>query len=346
MFTVTRSGVTLDCRGATIDASGRRYGIHVRGDGIADVTIRACRIADPEVNGVMISSRTGNGRKHAWPLAERYAGSPTRITVEDVAVTDAPNVGIYVGSYVTDAVLRRPSVSSSGSAGIYLDHSSRRTLIEDGTIERNGWGTFWQPRFLSRDYRREGIAIDSSADNVIRRNRISGNAGGGIFLYKNCQEYASTKRNSVPRWLPSRGNLIEDNDFADQPVGVWVASRQDRDIAFMECGDPAYAPGRHLDAAPDNRIRANRFADVALPARIEDDGTIVEANTVREGAEACVVVGTRARSQVLGRPVVGTVLRDNACPAGAAYRFLHGARPARFDGNRQGGGPASAVVEE
>ncbi len=329
---IAKAGVTLDCAGATLDSRG------MTGNTItvlaSDVTVRNCLLLPGRDHGIRIVSQTGTAAKQALPKEERYARTPSGVTIADVTIRNPGRTGVFVDNYVRGTHLVRVRVESAADSGIYLEQSSTGTVIEDSALVGNGFGELLRPKISV--WKREGIAIDSSADNVIRRTLFSGNAGGGIFLYKNCHEHAASNPNSVPRWMPSARNEISDNRFENEPIGVWVASRQSRLLFDMQCGDPQYAPGLFLDAAPDNRIRGNQFSGGDIAIRVEDDGTqIVDNRMVRPGT-ACVKVGTTPRSVILNRPVIGTILTGNRCegaPAGGAFVFTDGSRPASASGN-------------
>src|SRR5262249_13833436 len=136
-------------------------------------------------------------------------------------------------------------------------------------------------RYLSTG--REGIAVDGSRNNQIRRNRLARNSAGGIFLYKNCGEYITQKPN---QWWQRRyaadGNLIEANTISDEPNGIWIGSRMEENQIFLDCSDPVYVSGPisriHLDYAAHNVVRRNRLTRVDNGIRVEDDGNRIEKN--------------------------------------------------------------------
>ncbi len=336
---IDRPGVTLDCAGATLDSRG------IAGNTITirapDVSVRHCTLLPGRDHGIRIQSRLPKAEKHALPLEARYARSPSGVTIADVTIRDPGRTGIFVDSYVRDTRIVRVRVEKAADSGIYLEQSSTGTVIDDSALVGNGFGSLFSPKIGA--WKREGIAIDSSADNVIRNTLFSGNAGGGVFLYKNCHEHAATNPQSTERWMPSARNEIAGNRFENEPVGVWVAARQSRNLSDMECGDPAYAPGYYLDAAPDNRIRDNRFSGGDVAIRVEDDGTDIRDNAIQSPRTACVQVGTGPRARLLKRPVTGTVLDGNSCdgvPAARAFVFTDGARPSVAEDNR----PANGIV--
>jgi hypothetical protein len=120
----------------------------------------------------------------------------------------------------------------------------------------------------------------------------------------------------------------------------------------MDCSDPAYIDEDirrvHLDPASGNTIRANNFLYNVYGVRVEDDATVVEDNDFTDNGpdHQAVIVGTKERTNVLGEPVTGTVLRDNrAAIAGNPdpYRWIWSHTATTDTGNRSHGSPVTLV---
>lgn len=336
---IDQPGTTLDCAGGTLDGRGQKDTVvTIRA---SNVTVTRCTILSGEGHGILVRSEMPKSAKHALSHAEAYAASPSNVTISDVVIRDAGHSGIYVNTYVRNTHIDRVRIEDSADAAIYLDMSTTGAVVENSTFTGNGFGSATRPR--SGGGKREAIAIDSSSRNIIRNNLFKGNGGGGIYLYKNCHEHADTNPQSTPRWMPSEKNEITRNRFENEPTGVWVASRQSRNLTGSKCGDPSYAPGTYLDAAPNNSVHDNTFVGGNIGIRVEDDGNTLAGNTLTDQDQMCVLVGTGPRSQVLNRPVTGTVLTGNRCrnvPANRAFVFTDGARPAKASGNQ----PADGLV--
>lgn len=336
---IDQPGITLDCKGGTLDNSaGKQTVVTVRAP---NVTVKNCTIIAGGGHGILVTSAMSKAEKHALPHAEAYAQSPSNVTISNVTVKNAEHSGIYVSTYVRNTHIDRVTVDRSADAAIYLDQSSMGAVVENSTFTGNGFGSATRPR--SGGGRREAIAIDSSSHNVIRNNLFKANGGGGVYLYKNCHEHAANNPQSTVRWMPSEKNTISGNRFENEPTGVWVASRQSRNLTGSECGDPSYAPGIYIDRAPDNTVRDNTFLGGGIGIRVEDDGNTLAQNTLTGQEQFCIRVGTGPRSKVLNKPVVGTVLTGNSCidvPANRAFVFTDGARPAKAANNK----PADGVV--
>jgi parallel beta-helix repeat protein len=292
-----------------------------------------------------------------YPEGEEYLTPTADILLEDNHFRGSRGVGVFVDAYVEDVTLRGNTVDGAGSTGIYLETGSRRNRVEGNSIIYGGYiengpngqlRTFNGTQIWFWGVGREGLAVDGSYENDIVGNAFYGNSNGGLFLYKNCGEYPDSGR-YFERRHHADDNLIEGNTFVGGRNGVWVGSRMGENTLPMECTDPAYVESGLtrvvLDYAADNVVRANRFVDVTYGIRVEDDGTVVEGNTFESTTPGkhAVIVGTPYRTTVLGRPVDGTVLRDNTSSlAGNAfpYRWVHGHTGSTVSGNTALGAPA------
>lgn len=264
---ITRSNTTVDCRGAVLDGRNEKsFGIVVNSKGkpLSDVTIKNCKIQNYTHSGIRITSDIA-ANQLSPDHAENYRRTPTRVNLENVEVTGSGRVGIYFDDYVTHSTLKDSVVRGSYMSGIYLEHSSRNNKIIGNQITNNGHESFGKGK-------REGLAVDSSAYNLIEGNHFESNGAGGVFLYKNCGEHFSTGK-SVIRWQHSDHNIIRNNTFVNEPVGIWLASRQNRDLSGFDCGDkPRDVSGKYFaDYADNNVVEGNRFEGDGV--KVRDDGT-------------------------------------------------------------------------
>lgn len=263
---ITTSHTTVNCNGAILEGNNERaFGIVVNSKGkpLSDVVIRNCKVRNFTRSGIRITSDIPANKLSA-NHDENYRRTPTRITLDNVEVTGSGRVGIYFDDYVTHSTLSHSVVRDSYMSGIYLEHSSRNNKIVDNQIIDNGHESFGKGK-------REGLAVDSSAYNLIEGNRFESNGAGGVFLYKNCGEHFSTGK-SVIRWQHSDYNVIRHNTFVNEPVGIWLASRQNRDLSGFDCGDkPRDASGKYFnDYADNNVVEGNRFDGVKM--KVLDNG--------------------------------------------------------------------------
>lgn len=269
---ITASHTTVDCRGAVLDGNNEKsFGIFINSKGkpMSDVTIRNCKVRNYTHSGIRVTSDIA-ANKLSSDHEENYRRTPTRITLENVEVSGSGRVGIYFDDYVTHSTLKNSVVRDSYMSGIYLEHSSRNNNIVNNQIINNGHESFGKGK-------REGLAVDSSAYNLIEGNRFESNGAGGVFLYKNCGEHFSTGK-SVIRWQHSDHNVIRNNTFINEPVGIWLASRQNRDLSGFDCGDkPRDGSGKYFaDYADNNVVEGNRFVG---------KGTYLRDTSLKEGPQ-------------------------------------------------------------
>ena len=273
---ITTSHTTLDCRNSTFIGTGReKIGLIIdsKGKPLSDVTVKNCNFEKFDSSGVRVTWSEVDTRK-GDDHARIYARTPTGITFDNINVRDSGAVGIYIDDYVTDTTIKNSTIIDSLGVGIYLEHSSQRIKLLDNKIIGNGVRTDKSAR--------EGVAVDSSANNVIQGNLFNRNAAGAIFLYKNCGEHISNGK-QVLRWQHSDGNLIKNNVFVDEKVGVWLASRQGRNLSKWDCGDPPMnARGQYADYANNNKLENNTFCRTATP--VKDDG---KGNQVDGSKNSC-----------------------------------------------------------
>lgn len=249
---INQSNTHLDCKGAQFKGrSGWKIGLLIdsKGKELKNISIKNCRFYGFESSGIrvtwdVIDSRKGDDRDAI------YAKTPRDISISNVTVEKSGRVGIYIDDYVQDLTVADSVISDSGAVGIYLEHSTQRINIINNQIVNNGYGG---------RVNREGLAIDSSAHNKVIGNVFKSNNAGGIFLYKNCGENIDSGK-QVVRWQHSDFNIIKNNYFENEKIGVWLASRQERDLRGMKCGDPVLnSRGWYADFADNNVLDDNQF---------------------------------------------------------------------------------------
>ena len=339
---ITASRVTLDCRGAVVEGTGRGgTGIEVRAPADADlsgVTIRNC-----VVRGFLNSIRITREGFRALAAGHEYDHGIRDVLIERTQVSGSRGVGIFVDGYVTRTTIRHSTVTGAGSSGIYLEAGSADNVVTSNTIRDNGFRengpggsvfNFSGIRFRFWGIGREGLSIDGSRRNLVAGNSFAGNAAGGIFLYTNCGEFVNSR---PERWFQRRygadDNLIVANRFEGGVNGVWVGSRMGESTLPMECSDPTYVEQGitfiTLDRAARNKVFGNSFRAVTYGVRVEDDDTKVVANRFSgpDATHHAVVIGTPSRTSVLGKPVRGTSLIANTSAIRAnpnPYRWVEG----------------------
>lgn len=354
-FEVTASDVVLDCRGAVVertDLDGRGIAIRAPADvALSNVVVRNC-IVQGFQNGIRI---TRQGFKDL-PAGQEYDTRFSNILVENTRVVGTRSTGLFVDGYVTGVTLRNLEITGSGSVGIYLEAGSRDNVVKRCHIHDNGYGDVTPEgvpinvggvefRYISTG--REGIAIDGSRNNRILRNRIANNSAGGIFLYKNCgEDFTSNPDGWWTRRYGAGGNEISRNRIVDTPNGVWIGSRMAENQFFMDCSDAAYVSTGltriYEDFAEANVVNRNVFENTVHGVRVEDGAARIERNrfTSADPAHQAILIGTKYRTEVLGRPVSGTLVRANRADItgnAAPFVWIHAHEGTYFASNRANG---------
>lgn len=299
---ISSSNVTLDCQGATFDGGGKvKYGVLIDGRGmpISNITVENCNILNYADTAVVV-----RGLKKSQVSAdqqENYTRSPSNVVIRNVVTDRNRRSGVYFDDYVFNSSLQNSTVKGSGGVGVYLDQGTKGITLQNNVIESNG-------RAEGRKSTREGVAIDSSAKNIIKDNTFRDNGAGGIFLYKNCGERYNSK-NGILRWQSSNDNLIENNTFVDEKVGVWLASRQSKDLSKWGCGDQSVDVQKkyYRDYANYNTVRGNKFCRVNVAVRNEGDNNRVESNAFDAEPKKMIVLPFQNKPKPSGELSVGNI---------------------------------------
>jgi parallel beta-helix repeat protein len=340
---ILSSNVTLDCNGHMLTTQDYReeeshllQGILIKSKSPAQVleniTIKNCVISNFR-NGIYISIKSTRQERldaiESKTEDSLRARSPINILISNVETFQNRNSGIYVGAYVVGSIIEKSLIKRTGGVGVYLEYGSQRNILRENSFIDNGYRSLIDPPLEKVSFR-EGLAVDSSAFNIIENNTFSGNAAGGIYLYKNCYEKFSENK-GVPRTQASHHNIIRGNRFSNSRIGVWVAARQHRNLVAWDCGDKSPYTGENekkyfLDYAHDNLIESNIFSSMAkfdnsIGVRIEDDNTVVRGNIFR-GAFNYINVGTYLRNKELRQPVLGTVIIGNGTAVRSGFSSL------------------------
>lgn len=278
------SATTLDCKGATLDGSRgsvnfSRPTILIRstkGDNggwsaPSDITVRNCVIkgalrlqglgTNGQAKAVQSSSLTPDHTAFA------QASAPTRISLSALTLVADARVPLYIGPGVTKVRLEKSTLTGqSDGPALYLDAESA-----ENTISENRFAV---------DSRREQIAIDGSAKNLIRGNVFDDPVSGGVFLYRNCGE-GGTIRHQKPQNNTISGNTFKYRMAFMAKPAVWLNSRNGAQRYCFR--DPAHPFGSSLssqDFAQFNTVTGNRLVGGGASLirntdpsnRIEDNG--------------------------------------------------------------------------
>ena len=317
-FELNQSNSSLDCGGTLLstmsDDNSKASAIMIKPK--TDKAIENIAVANCHVNGyghaLHIRQYSNPNQRYARgfinPTANR-ALAPNDIRIINVSSRNSINSGMFVGDHVHNITFDKVHIQNAGTVGLYLEFGSRDNVIKNSVFVGNGFRTF-KPN-------REAIAVDSSSNNRIENNHFIHNGAGSVLLYRNCFEHADdpTRGNHFKRTESSRDNIIANNVFEDEPVGVWVASRQSRNLKGFECG--AYLVKQtpfasyHLDSAKNNQIIDNRFEQVEQGVIVEDDGTLIEGNRFAATVGMPIAVGSEIREESAAGAIKNTRIKDN-----------------------------------
>jgi parallel beta-helix repeat protein len=364
-FIISRSNVTFDCNHATLNGLGkvaqnglyRRYKkseaprntafsiIGSEDSFLQNITIKNCNLRF-YINGFNVGFTLKPATRHALKQGKNIEAlenklrtrSPKNIRIENNKIIDSHKSGIFLQRYITHVTANNNVIHGAGDIGIYLESGSQKNTISNSTFSRNG-GTFYNIRKRMRKLRfrkREAIAMDSSAYNIIKNNTFINNAGGAIFMYKNCYERHQEAR-QLPRYQGSNFNLIKNNTFSNERKGIWIASRQSRNLANFNCGDNLLttqnAKKYYEDFSKNNTIINNTFKNTDIPIIIEDDHTRIINNIFKHTKFNDIIIGA---SNKVGRlhTIKGTLIKNNRFSFKSSVLQRNHPTGTRFSGNQ------------
>lgn len=342
-FILDKDNVTFDCNGATLNGLNQSkpnavfdaYSAANKPTNTAflvrssNIRIKNCIIIN-YVGGVIVDSRVPKDLHNKLRQRQNVSSiennlrqqGPKNITVSNSKILDSHKHGVYLQRYVTRFSFINGEISNTGSSAIYFESGTRNNLIKNSRFANNGYINYKRdqrirvPKFPTAE--REAIAVDSSAYNKIVGNRFENNGKGAVFLYKNCFEKHQNKA-QLPRFQHSNYNEISNNVFVNERYGVWLASRQSKQLSRFKCGDPLMYQVNNLlgknkyyqDYARHNRVHNNTFSSVRYGVTVEDDHNSIVGNTFKSSSQVDIQVGTPYRSKALKKPVVVTAVENN-----------------------------------
>lgn len=338
-FIITESHTTLDCQGALMSSTDdKKTAIIIRtptgaSEGIHDITVKNCYTSGYN-HGLLIEQQTPPNQRYEQlqqgktTLDEQRKLSPHDIRIEHLAVAHSRNSGIFVGDHVQNVQFYGVGVVASGTVGLYFEFGSSHNEVSHSYFSQNGFRQVTVAGVGVGKPNREAIAIDSSAHNVIANNEFDHNGAGGVFLYRNCFEHADdpTQANHFLRTQGSDGNVIQGNSFVREPVGVWIAARQSRNLKGFECGaytiSETLLTSYHLDEAEYNTVTHNQFDSVENAVIVEDDNNVVSKNTFSPSVKTPISIGSSVREVSSEGVVKGNQINQNTFGAVGGIRFV------------------------
>jgi hypothetical protein len=136
------------------------------------------------------------------------AAAPTNITFDNLTIAGTGTSLVYFYSGVTNSRLVNSELKGFPGDGvaIYLDAESAYNIIKNNTIHAD-------------TNRREQLAIDGSAGNLIIGNYFSALDHGGIYVYRNCGENGAVRHTE-----PSHNRIVNNTFFYDRYTEAQAAS--------------------------------------------------------------------------------------------------------------------------
>lgn len=250
------SNTALDCNGAVIQAAYTTPAVLITSvlkngtwDVPQNIQIKNCKIK----GSLRIHGMSPNGQGEYLRESSLHEGhtkrvqqaAPRNIVLDNLSIASARNM-LYFAPGVQYVTLKNSRFNgNTGGSAIYMDAESGNNLIENNV-------------FNVKTKVRELIAVDGSANNVIRGNTFVQPEYGAIFLYRNCGE-GGTIRHQTPSNNQIVSNRFELGDTIRLPV-VWLASRKGKTNHCDE--DKGYSFGSSVndsDFAQNNTVEDNRF---------------------------------------------------------------------------------------
>lgn len=305
------NGVTVDCSGSTID--GRQGTLNAGQDMIAvaprrisefewerpeNIVIRNCTVlGSVRLLGMDHPDLHNSSRCHG-PFAfdrPRCAGHTARTQAAATRNVEFHNMRIvaqgrrtpvYFGPGTTDSKLLHSDIGgrvNGGGVAIYLDAESAGNVVRNNIVH-------------VATERREQIAVDGSARNLIAGNQIAAAGKGGIFLYRNCGE-GGIVRHQSPQYNRILNNVLVDPPTTGNPAFdglrkplIWVGSRtgDPREFCRFDDGLPFGSGVSDNDFAQHNVVADNRFvgSKFAAPLRASESPNEVVDNVTVDVAPA------------------------------------------------------------
>ena len=342
-FSIEKENIVFDCNGADLNglnqkepnalfvsysksSAPRNWAFSIWKSG---VKIKNCKIKN-YLDGIVIRSRISKrqhqmlrNKKNITTIERQLrADSPQNIIISNTTIDNSHKHGIYVQRYANHLNFINSEIKYSGNSAIYLDSGSQYNSIRNSYFYKNGYTSFKNKKRMRMPKlptaEREAIAVDSSAYNEFINNRFENNGKGGIFFYKNCFE-KHQETSQLPRFQHSNDNKIQNNRFINERYGVWLASRQSKQLSRFKCGDSLMYKESSLfgsnkyyhDYSKNNKVSNNIFKNVVFGIIVEDDNNQLVGNSFSGRSNTDILIGTAYRSKSKNQPVIGVQVKQN-----------------------------------
>ena len=342
-FSLERKNIIFNCKEATLNglnqpapnpffasynefSAPKNWAFSVWKSGIQ---IKNCRIKN-YMDGIVIRSRISKqqhkmlrNKKNVRAIEDQLrADSPQNITISNTKIHHSHKHGVYMQRYVHHVNFIKGEIKYSGNSAIYLESGTQYNSINNSYFYKNGYSNYKKNQRMRMpklpNAKREAIAVDSSAYNEFIGNTFENNGKGAIFFYKNCFE-KHKNANQLPRVQHSSHNKVKNNRFINERYGVWLASRQSKQLSRFKCGDPIMYQESGLfgwnqyyyDYAKNNQIANNIFKNVVYGIVVEDNDNRLINNKFIGNSTRDILIGTAYRSKHKNQPVKNTLVQKN-----------------------------------
>ena len=246
---IVADGVTLDCKGRTINGGGLVVGILVNGR--TNVTIKNCVVTGFNL-GVLLFDATNNVLC-ANTASRNDFGFAFMFSSANRVFDNTGNQNTFSGfapGASSGNVFTRNRANHNGRNGFEIHVQSNNNTFNDNTA--NGNGVF-------------GIALNTSSNNRLNRNVANGNAVSGFSLAELSDLNVFQDNQTVNNGFSgidlrrSSGNMLLDNTLRNNLIGFYFEASSSNTVR----GNNA-CPNRQLDAFQDaasvgNVFENNRF---------------------------------------------------------------------------------------
>jgi hypothetical protein len=297
------SNLTIDCQGGSIQPPGNDpEALMIRSIKMdnnwlvpSNIMVRNCSLLGS--TRVMGLGRNGEAEgvkqsSHSLGHTERaQAAAPRNITFINDKFVGQGTIPLYLSPGVTQVTVEKSKITGvSKAVAVYLDAESGNNQLLNNTIDTD-------------TNKRELVAVDGSAHNLIQGNYFSSLSNGGIYLYRNCGE-GGTVRHQAPQYNQIQNNTFYYNQYLGFNPAIWVGSRMGfRLYCSADKGYPFGSSANNSDMAQRNLIANNTIITRSVKDMIiigDEPNTVMgnvskptEANTGSNGTK-------RAGHQALG----------------------------------------------
>lgn len=284
------SDAILDCNGATIQPTQAKLAVLITSllkDDVwyvpQDIQIKNCTLKSPlRIHGMAKNGQAPYLRASSYQEGHTQRArqaAPHHIVLDNLQINTNGNM-VYLAPGVHDVTLKNSRFDAlTDGVALYMDAESGNNIIEKNT-------------FNVQTKVRELIAVDGSANNIIRGNTFLRPIHGAIHLYRNCGE-GGTIRHQTPSNNQIVNNRFELASLDSNVPEIWLASRNGkRKYCDIDAGYNFGSSVSNNDFAQNNTVADNTFVQekpaksfLRMTSKQAKHGTDDQGNLVRVDSE-------------------------------------------------------------